>query len=151
MNQNLRVSKTSFHMKGFALGLALKHRRNLPSLIQHCVSISSTWSELACSANQLPKSTIKPHKPLRSSWISQIMCPPCFIIIQSCYFDSRINEPFTCSRCVICVSCSVHLIWTYLFWVWLVLLDVFLQQPENLLLDDRGYCKLVSHGSELFF
>ena len=28
-------------------------------------------------------------------------------------FDYRINEPFACSRCVICVSCSVHLILTY--------------------------------------
>ena len=27
MNQNLRVNKTNFHMKGFALGLALKQRR----------------------------------------------------------------------------------------------------------------------------
>ena len=28
MNQNLRVNKTNFHMKGFALGLALIQRRN---------------------------------------------------------------------------------------------------------------------------
>ena len=28
MNQNLHVNKTDFHMKGFALGLALKQRRN---------------------------------------------------------------------------------------------------------------------------
>ena len=27
MNQNLYVNKTDFHMKGFALGLALKQRR----------------------------------------------------------------------------------------------------------------------------
>ena len=27
MNQNLRVNKTNFHMKGFAQGLALKQRR----------------------------------------------------------------------------------------------------------------------------
>ena len=27
MNQNLRVNKINFHMKGFALGLALKERR----------------------------------------------------------------------------------------------------------------------------
>ena len=27
MNQNLRVNKTNFHMKGFALGLALKQRQ----------------------------------------------------------------------------------------------------------------------------
>ena len=28
MNQNLHVNKTNFHMKGFALGLALKQRRS---------------------------------------------------------------------------------------------------------------------------
>ena len=27
MNQNVHVNKTNFHMKGFALGLALKQRR----------------------------------------------------------------------------------------------------------------------------
>ena len=36
----------------------------------------------------------KAHKPLRTSWISQKMCPPCLIIIQSCYCDYRINETF---------------------------------------------------------
>ena len=30
-----------------------------------------------------------------------------------CYFDYRINKPFTCSRCFICVSNSVHVISTY--------------------------------------
>ena len=48
----------------------------------------------------------KAHKPLRTSWI----CPPCLIIIQSFYCDCRINKPFACSRCFICVSCSVHVI-----------------------------------------
>ena len=38
----------------------------------------------------------------------QQMCLPC--LIQSCYFDYRINKPFTCSHCLICVSCSVHVI-----------------------------------------
>ena len=40
-------------------------------------------------------------------------CLPCLIIIKSCYFDFRINKPFTCSCYVICVSCSFYLIWTY--------------------------------------
>ena len=31
----------------------------------------------------------------------------------ACYCDYRINKPFTCSRCLICVSCSVHVISTY--------------------------------------
>ena len=46
------------------------------------------------------------HKPLRTWWISL----PCLIIIQSCYFDCKINKPFACSRCV---SCSVHFISTH--------------------------------------
>ena len=37
----------------------------------------------------------------------------CLTIIKSCYFDCTINKPFTCSRCVICVSCSVHVISTW--------------------------------------
>ena len=38
MNQNLLVNKTNFHTKGFALGLALKQRRNatLKSPISMC-------------------------------------------------------------------------------------------------------------------
>ena len=40
MNQNLRVNKTYFHMKGFALGLALKQKRKAtrksPIEILHC-------------------------------------------------------------------------------------------------------------------
>ena len=55
----------------------------------------------------------KAHKPLRISWISQKMCLPCLIIIQSCYCDCRMNKPFRCSRSVTCVSCSVHFILTY--------------------------------------
>ena len=58
---------------------------------------------------QKAQSREKANKPLRTSW----MCRPCLIIIKSCYFDHRINEPFTCSRCVICVSCSVHVISAY--------------------------------------
>ena len=38
---------------------------------------------------------------------------PCLIIIQSCYFHNGINKSFACSRCVMCISCSVHLISTY--------------------------------------
>ena len=37
----------------------------------------------------------------------------CLIIIHSCYFDYRIDKPFTASRCVICISCSPHLSSTY--------------------------------------
>ena len=55
----------------------------------------------------------KAHKPLHTSCISQEMYLPCLIIIQSCYFDYRIYKPFTCSRCVICVLCSIHLISAY--------------------------------------
>ena len=55
----------------------------------------------------------KPHKPLRASWTSRKIRLSCLIIIKSCYFGNRINKPFTCSHCVICVSCSVHVIPTY--------------------------------------
>ena len=37
------------------------------------------------------------------------MCPPCWIIIQSCYFDYKINKPYACSHGMICLPCSVHL------------------------------------------
>ena len=47
-----------------------------------------------------------PREFLKQMW-------PCLIIIKSCYFDYRINKPFTCSRCVICVSCSGHAILTH--------------------------------------
>ena len=41
------------------------------------------------------------------------MCLPRLIITPSGYFNYRTNKPFTCSRCVICVSCSVQLISTW--------------------------------------
>ena len=59
------------------------------------------------------KSRKKAHKPLHTSWISPKMYLPCLIIIESCYFDSRINKPFVYSHYMICISCTVHLIWTY--------------------------------------
>ena len=31
------------------------------------------------------------------------------IMVQSCYFDYAINKPSPCSRCFICVSCSLYL------------------------------------------
>ena len=73
-------------------------------------TIPSTWSEFAWPANQHPKITIKKsHKPLRTSWILQKMFRPCLIIVQSCYFDYRINKSFAYSRCMICVSCTADL------------------------------------------
>ena len=81
------------------------------------LSISLLWSHFSLRrrrrsvaakvvTNQRPKSTVKKkvHKALRTSWTYQKMC---LIIIQSCYFEYRINKPFACSRCVICVSCSI--------------------------------------------
>ena len=53
------------------------------------------------------------HVPLHTCWIFQKMCLPCLIIVQSCYFHCRRNKLFKCSHCVICVSCSVHLISKY--------------------------------------
>ena len=40
------------------------------------------------------------------------MCRPYLIIRKSCYFDFRVNKPFT-PRCFICVLCSFHMISTY--------------------------------------
>ena len=73
------------------------------------------WSDFACPANQHPKSTIKKKSPETFAHLENFskMCLPCLIIIRSCYFDYRLNKPFTYSRCVICVSCSVHLISAY--------------------------------------
>ena len=51
----------------------------------------------------------KTHNPLRTSWISQQMCPPFLMIIQSCYFGYRTNKPFACSRCVFFLLCSLDL------------------------------------------
>ena len=69
---------------------------------------------VASSINQHPKRTIrKEEKNPHISWISKKKCLPCLTIIQSCYFDYKMNKPLTCSRCVICVSCSVHWNSTY--------------------------------------
>ena len=61
-----------------------------------------TWSEIACPANQHPKSTIKKErKPtnLCTTRISQKKRLPCLIMIQSRYLDYRINKMFACSLC----------------------------------------------------
>ena len=42
MNQNLRVSKTYFHIKGFALGIALKQRRKAAQ--KSPIAIFKSWS-----------------------------------------------------------------------------------------------------------
>ena len=43
-------------------------------------------------------------------------CHPCFMIIKSIllhFVSSRINKPFTCSCCLISISCSAHTMSTY--------------------------------------
>ena len=55
----------------------------------------------------------KAHKPLRILWIYPKTCLPRLIIIQSCYSDYRIDKLSASSRCLICVSFSIHLILTY--------------------------------------
>ena len=49
---------------------------------------------------------------LRTSCISQNKCV-CHVSYNLVIFDYRISKLFACSRCVICVSCSVHVILTY--------------------------------------
>ena len=68
---------------------------------------------LSQSASRKHNHKNKAHKPLRTSYLSPKMCLPCLIIIKSCYFDIRMDKPFPCSRCVICVSGSVLLISTF--------------------------------------
>ena len=50
MNQNVRVNKTNFHMKGFALGLALKQKRNATrkSCIADCCVSLATVRHVFC-------------------------------------------------------------------------------------------------------
>ena len=50
MNQNLRVNKTYFHMKGFALGLALKQRRKptRKSPITQCCELFRSLNQYSC-------------------------------------------------------------------------------------------------------
>ena len=74
--------------------------------------VVSLWLEFARPANQHPKRTIKKKGPQTFAHLVGFLkkCLPCLIITQSCYFDYRINKPFACFRCVICISCSVHVI-----------------------------------------
>ena len=69
------------------------------------------WLEFLCPVNQHLKSTIKKKWPTDLCTPLEFlkkMCLPCLIIIQSFYFDYRINKNFKYSHCVICFSCSVH-------------------------------------------
>ena len=65
-------------------------------ILSNNFSKNATWSEIAWSANQHPKSTVK-KKPTNLCALREFlkkMCPPCLIIMQSCFFDYRINKPF---------------------------------------------------------
>ena len=72
--------------------------------------MSSFYLILECSEitdqEKEPTNLCAPNESLKN-------CLPSLIIAQSCYSHYRINKAFACSRCVICVSCSVHLISTY--------------------------------------
>ena len=107
----LRVPDVSQHHRRWVMWLLVLQKWRLIFSIKIILLTrhEKEWSEFLCSANQQPKSTIKKkaHKPLRTSRISLQMCQPCLIIIQS-YFDYTINKPFTCSCCLICISCSVQ-------------------------------------------
>ena len=77
----------------------------------HWPTVWFTWTPRDQSFPAQPISTHnaqsrkKAHKPLRTPWISQKKCLPYLTIIQSCYFDYRMNQDFAFPRCVICVSC----------------------------------------------
>ena len=65
-------------------------------------------------SQSVPKSTkIKKKKPTSLCTLHEFLKQGCWPYMQSCYFDYRINKPFTCSHCLIWVSCSVHLISVY--------------------------------------
>ena len=100
-------------------------------------ALVSTWSEVCLPsqpATEKHNQEKKAHK--HTSWISPKMCLLCLIILQSSYFDNRINKLFTYSRCMICVSCSVPLILTYY-----VCKGFLSQLPTN----QQGW-KIWSHG-----
>ena len=73
------------------------------------VELKEALIEVCLKHNKYNNYNNKAHKPLRTSW----MCWSCLIIIKSCYYDYRINKPFTCSRYLICVLRSVHQISTH--------------------------------------
>ena len=73
---------------------------------------STMWWE-SCSANQQSKSPIKKKSPQTFAHIVNFSKNASFMFIQSCYCDYRINKTLECSRSVICVSRSVHVISTY--------------------------------------
>ena len=64
MNQNLHVNKANFHMKDFALGLALKQRRNATrkSPFDDGKPTADQWDFQLCRAT-LPRHS--PRPPLR--------------------------------------------------------------------------------------
>ena len=72
---------------------------------------AAMWSEFTCSASQHQKVQSRKKKPT-------YLCAPRELLKncvchESYYLDYRINKPFACSRCVIWVLCSVHVISTY--------------------------------------
>ena len=82
--------------------------------------VTTMWLEFACTANQHQERTIKEEKPTYLGAPFQFLkksdCHPCFMIIKSIllhFVSSRINKPFTCSCCLISISCSAHTMWTY--------------------------------------
>ena len=102
--------RTNCSQKLFTMAL------NLGEVTRQVLTINffmyATQSEFACPTNQHSKGPIKKkaHKPnTHLTNFSNIVFLPCLIIIQSCYFDYKINKLFAS----LCISCSVHLILTY--------------------------------------
>ena len=94
MNQNLRVNKTNFHTKGFALGLALKQRRNATrkSPIAHTsVRVTLASVELVIGVIRR-KNPIYPIIQYYQTDISPLESVPC-ILNEICV--QTIHSPFT--------------------------------------------------------
>ena len=66
----------------------------------HFVNFSK---DVACENSCLTSGGFFESRPMWGGCFRRLpkMCPPCLIIIQSCYFDYRIDRPFTWSLCVI--------------------------------------------------
>ena len=135
------------------------------------LDVSRAVIRYVCPASQHPKSAIKEKTHKGALWALWILKNA------STMFDNhtivcRINKPFACSRCVICVSRSVHVISTYyarkVLWTFLIThksmtsneawlsREFIVYKPLYSLYDNGLYqlsgswCKFVKHHGQLF-
>ena len=90
-----------------------KWQKSSGSLKLHCLCVIGVGPLSQSASEKHNQETKKPTYLCAPREFPQKICLLCLIIIQSCYCDYQINKTFACSRSLICVSCSVHLISTY--------------------------------------